>query len=90
MTKKLTWIVRITFWLYMLYVYLTVYRQGSFYSFLLLNTFLGYIPIEIAMHMHKTQPKLIYWGLFLLWLLFYPNAPLCDHRSFSLSADGSV
>ena len=51
--KKLTWIVRITFWLYMLYVYLTVYRQGSFYSFLLLNTFLGYIPIEIAMHMHK-------------------------------------
>ena len=85
MTKKLTWIVRVTFWLYMLYVYLTVYRQGSFYSFLLLNTFLGYIPIEIAMHMHKTQPKLIYWGLFLLWLLFYPNAPYVITDLFHLA-----
>lgn len=85
MTKKLTWIVRITFWLYMLYIYLTVYRQGSFYSFLLLNTFLGYIPIELAMHLNKDRSKFAYWGIFILWLLFYPNAPYVITDLFHLA-----
>lgn len=85
MSKKLQWIVRVTFWLYLLYIYITVYRQGSFYSFLLLNTFLGYLPIEIALHLKATQSKLIYWGLFVLWLLFYPNAPYVITDLFHLA-----
>ncbi|KRL86141.1 hypothetical protein FC32_GL001995 [Ligilactobacillus apodemi DSM 16634 = JCM 16172] len=85
MTKKLNWTVRITFVLYLVYVYLTVYRLNSFYSFLLLNTFLAYIPIEISMHLKAKQPKLLYWGLFILWLLFYPNAPYVITDLFHLA-----
>lgn len=75
MAKKFRWILRLIFLVYMVYVYFAVYRQGSFYSFLLLNTFLGYIPIELAMHINSKEPKLFFWPLFIFWLLFYPNAP---------------
>ncbi|MCP0886323.1 DUF1361 domain-containing protein [Ligilactobacillus sp. WILCCON 0076] len=75
MSKKFKWFVRVVFWLYMLYVYITIFKQNSFYSFLLLNTFLAYIPIELSFHMNEKQPALLFWLLFVLWILFYPNAP---------------
>lgn len=75
MQKKYCWLVRGSFLLYLLYIYLTVYSQNQAYSFLLLNTFLGYIPIELAMHLKVKQHSAIFSGILILWLLFYPNAP---------------
>ena len=75
MTKRSCWIIRIFFWSYLLYIYLTVYRQQEVYSFLLLNTFLAYIPIEISFHLKYQQNKALFFAIFVIWLLFYPNAP---------------
>lgn len=75
MARKNKWLIRILFYIYMLYIYLTVVKHNSFYSFLLLNTFLAYIPLEVAFHMNEKQPKTLYALLFIVWLLFYPNAP---------------
>lgn len=75
MSTKSKWLIRIAFWLYMLYVYLTVVRHNSFYSFLLLNTFLAYIPIELSFHIKERQTGLLFYPLLISWLLFYPNAP---------------
>ena len=75
MSKRFKWVVRTAFFFYIIYAYLTIYRQGNFFSFLVLNTFLAYLPVEISFHMNESQPKIIYWLLFVCWLLFYPNAP---------------
>lgn len=75
MTKKNRWLLRIFFWSYMLYIYLTVYLKGEVYSFLLLNTFLAYIPVEIGFHINYRQNNFWFFLLFLIWLLFFPNAP---------------
>lgn len=75
MLKKYQWIVRVSFILFMIYIYTTVYSKNGVYSFLLLNTFLGYIPIELAMHITPKRPKLFFYSFLVLWLLFYPNAP---------------
>lgn len=79
------WIVRFAFYIYMLYIYLTVASHHEVYSFLLLNTFLGYIPIELAMHIdiQKKKPTLV--TLIILWLLFYPNAPYVITDLFHLA-----
>ena len=75
MPKKFQWFIRFVFILYMTYIYFTVVQKNYFYSFLFLNTFLGYIPIELAFHVNHKQNKYIFYFIFLLWLLFYPNAP---------------
>lgn len=75
MKQTSQWLVRTIFVVYMIYIYFFVYRVNSFYSFLLLNTFLAYIPIELAMHMHSKQNRWVFWLFFLVWALFYPNAP---------------
>lgn len=75
MSKKYQWLIRLAFWLYMLYIYETVVLANSFYSFLLLNTFLAYIPIELAFHLKEKQNAIIFYPLLIVWLLFYPNAP---------------
>lgn len=75
MLKKYRWLVRIAFLLYILYIYLTVYSKNQAFSFLLLNTFLGYIPIELAMHLKTKQHPAIFGSILILWLLFYPNSP---------------
>ncbi|GBG95134.1 membrane protein [Ligilactobacillus salitolerans] len=85
MAKKSRWLIRISFLVYLVYIYLTVYRQGGFFSFLLLNTFLGYLPIELAMHLDHKQPLLLFVPLGILWLLFYPNAPYLLTDLFHLS-----
>ncbi len=63
MTKKNRWLLRIFFWSYMLYIYLTVYLKGEVYSFLLLNTFLAYIPVEIGFHINYRQNN--------FWFFYY-------------------
>ena len=75
MNKKVQWIVRLLFIFYMLYIGGVIASGKAVYSFLLLNTFLAYIPIEIGMHINEKQPRWLFVILFILWLLFYPNAP---------------
>ncbi|MCF6515714.1 DUF1361 domain-containing protein [Lactobacillus sp. S2-2] len=74
MFKNARWQIRIFFLIWMLYVWIFVKDP---FNFILLNTFLGYIPIEIGFHISDTRPKsgFIFWPLTLVWLLFYPNAP---------------
>ncbi|GAA3611697.1 DUF1361 domain-containing protein [Secundilactobacillus similis DSM 23365 = JCM 2765] len=57
------------------------------FTFLILNTFLGYLPIEFSFHIHRDKPKngLLFWALVILWLLFYPNAPYLLTDLFHLS-----
>ncbi|MFT9013178.1 MAG: DUF1361 domain-containing protein [Liquorilactobacillus mali] len=69
----------------MLYIYITVSSHNGIYSFLLLNTFLGYIPIEIAMHIDVQKKTPILVILIVLWLLFYPNAPYVITDLFHLA-----
>ncbi len=85
MTNKFKWLIRLSFGAYLIYIYFTVFREGGYFSFLLLNTFLGYIPIELAMHMNNKQPTMAFIVLGILWLLFYPNAPYLLTDLFHLS-----
>lgn len=85
MNKKIRWIVRLLFILYLLYIGCVIASNRGIYSFLLLNTFLAYIPIEIGMHLNEKQPKWLFWTLLVLWLIFYPNAPYVLTDLFHLS-----
>lgn len=57
------------------------------FTFLVLNTFLGYLPIEISFHItyNRPQNRVVFWLVILLWLLFYPNAPYLLTDLFHLS-----
>lgn len=57
------------------------------FTFLVLNTFLAYIPIELSFHLGKKKPQngLLFWLISLVWLLFYPNAPYLLTDLFHLS-----
>lgn len=57
------------------------------FTFLILNTFLAYIPIELSFHIGKKRPQngLLFWLISLVWLLFYPNAPYLLTDLFHLS-----
>ena len=85
MEKKVRWIVRLVFIIYMLYMACVISSSRAVYSFLLLNTFLAYIPIEVAMHINTKQSRWIFVILFIVWLLFYPNAPYVLTDLFHLS-----
>lgn len=73
--KKSYWVIRLGFYAYIIYVYFSLVKADSFFSFLFLNMILAYIPIELTMHMKVKQNPVIFWGLACVWLLFYPNAP---------------
>ncbi|MHC9533003.1 DUF1361 domain-containing protein [Dellaglioa sp. BT-FLS60] len=77
--------IRLFFIGYLIIIYLFIYKQQALFSFLLLNTFLGYLPIELAFHIKKDQSTLSFWLLTLLWLFFYPNAPYLLTDLFHLS-----
>lgn len=58
-----------------------IFLAKSPFNFLILNTFLGYIPIELAFQMKKIKSvkSWLFLLVFILWLGFYPNAP--DRKS---------
>ena len=76
MPKKLRWLIRSAALLYLGYVYLKTSLHSSALSFLTLNSFLAYIPIECAFHVHPTRQRAWqFYPLAFLWLIFYPNTP---------------
>lgn len=85
MNAKTKWLVRALFlvWIALLYSYL---KQPPF-NFLVLNTFLAFIPIELSFHIDVGKPKngLLFWVLTIVWLLFYPNTPYLLTDLFHLS-----
>ncbi|GAX08919.1 MAG TPA: DUF1361 domain-containing protein [Lactobacillus sp.] len=78
------WQIRIFVVLWLLFLWQFAHEP---FTFLILNTFLGYLPIEISFHLSKERPKsgLFFWLIVLLWLLFYPNAPYLLTDLFHLS-----
>lgn len=75
MTKSKIWQIRLFFLIWL--VFIKLFIKDSIFGFLLLNTFLGYIPIEVSFHIGD-KPKqniIVFWLLTLIWLMFYPNAP---------------
>lgn len=85
MNAKNKWLIRILFlvWIALLYSYL---KQPPF-NFLVLNTFLAFIPVELSFHIGVGKPKngLLFWALVIIWLLFYPNTPYLLTDLFHLS-----
>lgn len=85
MNAKNKWLIRILFlvWIALLYSYL---KQPPF-NFLVLNTFLAFIPVEFSFHIGVAKPKnaLLFWALVIIWLLFYPNTPYLLTDLFHLS-----
>lgn len=52
------------------------YTQSLFFSFLLWNLFLAFIPYGISEWIKKKQPqKKVFLFLLVVWLLFLPNSP---------------
>lgn len=91
MSKSKKWQIRVFFLIWLIFIKLFI--KDSLFGFLLLNTFLGYIPIEVSFHIGD-QPKqniLVFWFLTAVWVVFYPNAPyiLTDllHLSWLHSSD---
>ncbi|KRM07831.1 hypothetical protein FD41_GL000307 [Lentilactobacillus farraginis DSM 18382 = JCM 14108] len=66
---------------------LYLYLKTPPFNFLVLNTFLAYIPIELSFHISIGKPKnaLLFWLITLTWLLFYPNTPYLLTDLFHLS-----
>lgn len=71
MISRVQWPIRLFFCIWI--VFLWFYLRDPF-GFIFLNTILGYIPIEISFHINPKN-NLFFWFIFLIWLLFYPNAP---------------
>lgn len=74
--RKITpeWQIRIFFGVFL--VVLLLFAKTPF-NFLILNTILGYIPIELGFHLLKSPSHRspLFWLLLVVWLLFFPNAP---------------
>lgn len=85
MSQLNKWVVRTTFivWMALLYWYL----KTPPFNFLVLNTFLAYIPIELSFHIGIAKPRnaLLFWLIVIVWLLFYPNTPYLLTDLFHLS-----
>ncbi|WP_286136575.1 DUF1361 domain-containing protein [Philodulcilactobacillus myokoensis] len=68
------WQIRIMFLIILSFLF--AYIKVPF-RFLILNTFLAYIPIELGFQiLRKSIYKTFWlWPFLIMWLLFYPNAP---------------
>ncbi|BDZ30168.1 DUF1361 domain-containing protein [Lactiplantibacillus sp. WILCCON 0030] len=82
MTRLQRWLVRLAYWGFMGFVALTIHDS---FSFLLLNTLLAYIPIELSFWLTSRRSTIFFWLLAVIWLLFYPNAPYLLTDLFHLS-----
>lgn len=78
------WRIRLFFLIYI--VILMIFIKTP-YGFLVLNTFLGYIPIELSFQLQRIDRghSLFFLLILLVWLLFYPNAPYVLTDLFHLS-----
>lgn len=75
MTKLQRWLIRLAFWGF--FVFAALDLHGAFH-FLLLNSILAYIPIELSFWLTTRRSPLLFWLIAVIWLLFYPNAPYLD------------
>jgi len=82
MTRLQRWLVRLFYWGFIGFVALTIHDS---FSFLLLNTLLAYIPIELSFWLTKRRSTLLFWIIVVIWLLFYPNTPYLLTDLFHLS-----
>ncbi|GEO69048.1 DUF1361 domain-containing protein [Levilactobacillus acidifarinae] len=82
MNRRAKWEIRGFFILWLLFLF---FRAHDPFSFLVLNTFLGYIPIEISFHLGRKRSAWLFWPMVIVWLLFYPNAPYLLTDLFHLS-----
>jgi len=82
MTRGQRWLVRLVFWSFIIFAALDLH--GSF-RFLLLNTVLAYIPIELSFWLTTRRSSILFWLIAVIWLLFYPNAPYLMTDLFHLS-----
>lgn len=82
MTRTQRWVIRLLYWGFLIFAALDLH--GTFH-FLLLNTFLAYIPIELSFWLTKRRTNLTFWLIAVIWLLFYPNAPYLMTDLFHLS-----
>ena len=39
------------------------------------NTILAYLPVEMSLHLSAGRKPIVFWALFALWAIFFPNAP---------------
>ncbi len=74
MKKSTRWVIRIAVVVYLILASLCIHDE---FTFLILNTFLAYIPIELSFHIHCDRPRsnIVFWILTIIWVLFLPNAP---------------
>lgn len=74
MFKNVRWQVRLIFILWIIFLFVMVKPP---FTFLVLNTILGYIPIELSLELTNKyiEKSWIFWPILVLWLVFYPNAP---------------
>ena len=70
-----------------LMVLISVFEIKTPFHFLILNTFLAYIPIELGFTLKKikSQKSNLFWPVLIIWALFYPNAPYVLTDLFHLS-----
>ena len=38
------------------------------------NVFLAYLPVEMPFHVSWKRNAMAFWGMFVAWLLFYPDS----------------
>lgn len=57
------------------------------YNFMSFNVFLAYVPIELGFQLRRFADRrsLVFWGLLILWIVFYPNAPYVITDLFHLA-----
>ena len=82
MTRLQRWLIRLAFWGF--FVFAALDLHGAFH-FLLLNSILAYIPIELSFWLTTRRSPLLFWLIAVIWLLFYPNAPYLMTDLFHLS-----
>lgn len=57
------------------------------YNFMSFNVFLAYVPIELGFQLRRFADRRspAFWGLLILWIVFYPNAPYVITDLFHLA-----